>query len=58
MSPSAGMAQIFTEVSGMPSRRKTFNEKLFGPYKGHVWALLWPFLAIFTFSLLLDDLNV
>ena len=36
------MAQIFTEASCMPTRRIPFNRKLFGPYKGHVQAILGP----------------
>ena len=41
------MAQIFTQESCIPNRRKTFNVELSGPYFCHVWAILGPCLSYF-----------
>ena len=41
------IAQIFTEDSCLSCRRLSFNVKLLGLYKGHVWAILGPYLSYF-----------
>ena len=41
------MAQIFTGESHKPNRRIPLNVKLFGPYKGRVWAILGPCFGYF-----------
>ena len=43
------MAQILTGKSCKPNRRIPFNVKLFGPYEGHVWAILGPCFGYFYY---------
>ena len=41
------MAQICTEESSKANRRIPLNVRLFGSYKGHVWAILGPCFGFF-----------
>ena len=42
------MAQIFTGESCKPNREILINDKLFGPCKGHVWAIFGPCFGYFS----------
>ena len=48
------MAKIFNDESCTPYGRIFYNVQLLGPYEGNVLAMIGPFFAISTISLLLD----
>ena len=48
------LAQVFTKESLMPNRTILSNVGVLGPYWGHVFAILEPFLASSIIALIVD----